>query len=182
MIQMECEKCQRWVHCECYGYTGSEDPRIKDFHFCYLCLYGKGSSYYEAIELIKRRKLLALAINRGEVVHDVKNPLTRKIAIPDPELSKIIRELQKDKFLIQQKGVDYNSWRVTKSARKLKSINHSYFNPMKSRLETKSKPGTIMSSAGEEMLSESGRNHDSDTEYSEHDVPYLPNAFGKKMK
>jgi hypothetical protein len=183
MIQMECEKCQRWVHCKCYGYFGSDDPRINDFHFCYQCLYGRGSSaYHEAIELIKRRKLLALAINCGEVVHDVKNSLARKLAIPDPELGKLIGELQKDKFLIQQKGVNYNRWKVTKSARKLKSINYRYFNPKKSSLDIRRKTGTIMSSAEEEMLSESGKNHDSDTEYSEHDVPYLPNAFGKKIK
>lgn len=179
---MECEKCQNWVHCQCYGYKGVEDPRVKDFHFCYKCLYGKNSlAYQEAVELIKRRKLLALAIERGEVVHDEYNFLARKLAIPENELDKMIGELLKEKFLIKRKGVDYNLWKVTKSVRKLKSINHRYFNPKNSRLNTRAKTGTILSSAEEEGLSDFGKAHESDTDYSEHEIPYLPNAFGKKV-
>jgi meiosis-specific protein HOP1 len=39
--QLACEFCDRWQHLVCYGYLGSEDPRIPNIHACYACLLDK---------------------------------------------------------------------------------------------------------------------------------------------
>lgn len=35
---MNCGFCNTWQHLHCYGYLGSDDPRVPDIHACYRCL------------------------------------------------------------------------------------------------------------------------------------------------
>lgn len=37
-MQINCNFCDTWQHVHCYGFRGSDDPRIPTIHACYQCL------------------------------------------------------------------------------------------------------------------------------------------------
>ncbi|KAF2401012.1 DNA-binding protein [Trichodelitschia bisporula] len=41
---VNCDFCGRWQHLCCYGYEGTDDPRIPAVHICYKCLLGESEA------------------------------------------------------------------------------------------------------------------------------------------
>ena len=178
---MECEKCNRRVHCQCYGYDGVYDVRLKEFHFCYNCLFENNSeAYKEALTLVKRRRVLKIILERDEVRQDERSNvcLAEKLSMPKTELNAVFGALQKEKVIYHRKGMEENLWKVTKSARKLRSIRFRYFNPVNNKVSQKrgTRNGTA-SSFEDEILSDAKPYHDSDTDYSQHDLPHFTRVF-----
>lgn len=181
---MECEKCCRWVHCQCYGYEGIADDRVKEFHFCYDCLFeNKPDDYQEAITLVKRRRVLKVILGNDEVKQDEtsNHSLAIKLSMPETDLNEVFGALEKEKVIYHKKGMEENLWKVTKSARKLKSIKSRYFNPSnhKVRATRGTKNGTT-SSFDEDFISDANLSQDSDTDYSEHELPHFTRVYASE--
>lgn len=183
---MECESCNRWVHCECYGYKDSADRRVKEFHFCYKCLFEDDpQGYEEAIVLAKRRKVLRFILERDEVKQDESSntSLAKELSMPQMELKEVIGALQQEKILYHRPNMKEHIWKVTKSARKLKTIQTRYFDPKLSKvgIDRESKSGT-MSSYDDEPLSDTNEGHNSDTDYEGHVQSHFQSVYGSQEK
>jgi meiosis-specific protein HOP1 len=63
--QIECSACETWQHLHCYGYIGSNDPRIPDDHYCYQCIldYGKDTTAYKALKDLTVRRRVMFRVN-----------------------------------------------------------------------------------------------------------------------
>lgn len=157
---------------------------MNNFHFCYDCLFEDNpEGYQEAITLVKRRRVLKFILDTDEVKHDQTSnkSLAERLSMPETDLNEVFGALQKEKVLYHRKGMEENLWKVTKSARKLKSIKFRYFNPTlnkvgSTRRETKN--GTT-SSFEEEVLSDA-KSQDSDTDYSEHELPHFTRVYASE--
>lgn len=157
-----------------------KDRRIKDFHFCYKCLFeGDPKAHEEALALVKRRKVLKFILKKDEVKQDdsFNSQLAQDLAIPKKELKAVIGALQKEKILFHRPHFEEHIWKVTKSARKLQTINHRYFNPEFTKMTPKCS-GTV-SSCDSELLSDSKAGHDSDTDFTEVDreIPHFTKCW-----
>lgn len=178
---MECEKCKRWVHCECYGYDGVGDPRLKEFHFCYECLFEDDSeAKNEAVILVKRRKVLKVILDKEEIKQDDSSHsfLAKELSMPKKELKEVFGALQEEKILYHRPNMKANLWKVTKSARKLKTIQARYFNPNNNKVSgTQGARTGTMSSYDDEGLTDTNNGHNSDTDYSDHDLPHFTRIY-----
>ncbi|PIA94498.1 hypothetical protein CB0940_08124 [Cercospora beticola] len=64
---IQCSFCSTWQHLHCYGFTGSDDPRIPDEHACYECLLGDNDTGLLAAlrDLALKRRAISFALQRG---------------------------------------------------------------------------------------------------------------------
>ncbi|KAK4545923.1 hypothetical protein LTR36_002487 [Oleoguttula mirabilis] len=64
---VECTYCGTWQHLHCYGYTGSDDPRLPEDHTCYQCLLGDGEEdlLLKLQSLAMKRRGMHLAVKKG---------------------------------------------------------------------------------------------------------------------
>ncbi|KAK6330147.1 DNA binding protein [Orbilia blumenaviensis] len=72
---IQCDLCDNWQHCECYGFVGDGDPRIGSLHACYTCLLRENEfSLLRQMKsfTIARRVVRCLLRNKpGRTLHDI---------------------------------------------------------------------------------------------------------------
>lgn len=181
---MECEKCQRWVHCKCYGYKDSEDSRISNFHFCYKCLYEDDpTALEESLAMVKRRKILNFILEKDEIKQDesFNSQIAQELVIPKKEVKEFLESLQKDKVLFHRPYFHEGVWKVTQSSRKLQSLNNRYFDPLANMATPTRRPGSV-SSVGSEILSSHSVGQYSDTDYSDNELPKFTRMYSEEDK
>ncbi|KAK6533210.1 DNA binding protein [Arthrobotrys megalospora] len=75
MDTIQCDLCDMWQHCECYGFVGDSDPRIGSVHVCYTCLLGKDEPYLLqqmcSFTIARRIIRCLLRSKMGRTLHDI---------------------------------------------------------------------------------------------------------------
>lgn len=63
---VSCMCCGTWQHLHCYGYAGSDDPRLPEEHACYQCLLGGEEQLLERLkDLALKRRGMHMAVKKG---------------------------------------------------------------------------------------------------------------------
>lgn len=76
--QVQCSYCSTWQHLHCYGYMGSQDPRLPEEHVCYWCLLGdtdvKGYAALQELA-VQRRAMFYISKNGMRTKTDLSKAL-----------------------------------------------------------------------------------------------------------
>ncbi|ORY13070.1 HORMA domain-domain-containing protein [Clohesyomyces aquaticus] len=100
---INCSFCDTWQHLHCYGYRGSDDPRIPTVHACYDCLL-QGAEH----ELLRELRCLALCrraihILQGQEVTNDKE-LANVLHCDLQTATGVTSHFRKEKYLVPSSG------------------------------------------------------------------------------
>ncbi|KAF3278764.1 DNA binding protein [Orbilia oligospora] len=75
MDSIQCDLCDKWQHCECYGFVGDSDSRIGNIHVCYTCLLGKNEprllKEMKSFTIARRIVWCLMRSTLGKTFHDI---------------------------------------------------------------------------------------------------------------
>ena len=133
-IMMQCEACQNWFHCSCYGFK--ESPEDGYLHTCYSCKNPSIEDLERFKSLVIMRRSLYILWDNGYCFSSVK-AFGKAIGIADLRTTNgILQRLLKEGWLqaCKKKGKAKSpAYEVIKSQANERRLHDVYFNPQQSR-------------------------------------------------
>ncbi|KAK6342605.1 DNA binding protein [Orbilia javanica] len=139
MDTIQCDSCDGWQHCECYGFVGNSDPRIGDMHMCYTCLLGENEPYLlremKSFTIARRIVWCLMRSSLGKTCHDIM----KTIGIESLQQSAVMGILS---ILVEQGYIcifnprkiatkrSPNKYRIVETTGALKSVEENLLDPL----------------------------------------------------
>ncbi|KAF3165104.1 cis-prenyltransferase [Orbilia oligospora] len=139
MDSIQCDLCDKWQHCECYGFVGDSDSRIGNMHVCYTCLLGKNEPHLlkEMKSFTIARKIVRCLMRStlGKTFHDIMKTLGIE-SLEQSVVTGILSVLTEKNYIwvfnprkIATKRSP-NKYRIVESGEALKSIEEDLLDPL----------------------------------------------------
>ncbi|KAF1998309.1 hypothetical protein P154DRAFT_564865 [Amniculicola lignicola CBS 123094] len=132
---MQCCFCDMWQHLHCYGYLGTDDPRVPAVYACYQCLLeGKNDKVLRELRTITLFRRAIHLLEKRDISGDKELSTALHCGIQDT--TKIRTQLQQQGFLAPSLGPKggKGSRRLTlvRSKAIVSQMREEYFNPTRS--------------------------------------------------
>ncbi|KAF3086927.1 DNA binding protein [Orbilia oligospora] len=139
MDSIQCDLCDKWQHCECYGFVGDSDSRIGNMHVCYTCLLGKNEPHLlkemKSFTIARRIVWCLMRSTLGKTFHDIMKTLGIE-SLEQSVVTGILSVLTEKNYIwvfnprkIATKRSP-NKYRIVESGGALKSMEENLLDPL----------------------------------------------------
>ncbi|KAI5361915.1 Putative HORMA domain, Zinc finger, FYVE/PHD-type, Zinc finger, RING/FYVE/PHD-type [Septoria linicola] len=97
---INCSFCGTWQHLHCYGFTGTDDPRLPDDHACFQCLLGghDDTLLVNLREVALKRRAMSFALQHG--LQRNREDLAKSMGVSVSVAKGLIGHLLKEGFVL----------------------------------------------------------------------------------
>ncbi|KAK6503935.1 DNA binding protein [Arthrobotrys conoides] len=139
MDSIQCDLCDKWQHCECYGFVGDSDPRIGSKHVCYTCLLGENEPLLlqemKSFTIARRIIWCLMRSTLGKTFHDIMKTMGIESLQPSVVTGILSVLTEKDYICVFNSRKiatkrSPNKYRIVESGETLKSMEENLLDPL----------------------------------------------------